>query len=191
MNTLLKGSIAGVAGIALLLGGAGTFALWNSSATVDGGTIVAGELDVEAAAAGVWTVNGAATMATLDDFVAVPGDTMVFTQTLNITASGDNLVATLELDPASIGASTVGNDADDALALYLQKGAVLAADGTGIGVVSADNVTTITAGATGVTEAVDVTVTIDFPQNAVAGFENDTMLGSVDLSDMALTLTQK
>ena len=33
MNKLVKGSIAGAAGIALLLGGAGTFALWNADAT--------------------------------------------------------------------------------------------------------------------------------------------------------------
>ena len=34
MNKLVKGSIAGAAGIALLLGGAGTLALWNADAYI-------------------------------------------------------------------------------------------------------------------------------------------------------------
>ena len=46
MNKLLKGSIAGAAGIALLLGGAGTFALWNDTAAASGGTVQSGNLSV-------------------------------------------------------------------------------------------------------------------------------------------------
>ena len=59
MNKLLKGAIAGAAGVALLLGGAGTFALWNSSATVTGGNIDAGNLHVaDSGTAGTWPANG-------------------------------------------------------------------------------------------------------------------------------------
>ena len=45
MNKTFSGSIAGAAGIALLLGGAGTFAQWNSSAAVAGTSITAGVLN--------------------------------------------------------------------------------------------------------------------------------------------------
>ena len=51
---MLKGSIAGAAGVALLLGGAGTFALWNGDAAIAGATITAGTLTVEASE-GTWS----------------------------------------------------------------------------------------------------------------------------------------
>ena len=44
MNKLVKGAVAGAAGIALLLGGAGTFALWNASTNVSTGSISTGTL---------------------------------------------------------------------------------------------------------------------------------------------------
>ncbi|TFD54522.1 alternate-type signal peptide domain-containing protein [Cryobacterium frigoriphilum] len=189
MNTLLKGAIAGVAGIALLLGGAGTFALWNSSATVAGGTIVAGQLKVaNNPAAGVWTVNN--TVTSLASYRAVPGDVMVFTKTMDITATGDNLVADLGLAEAAISPTVSSTPADIALADYLIEGAVLTATGSGINTVA--GVTTITAGTAGINaQPVTVTATITFPKSTTAGFENDTMLGSVSLAGMALTLTQK
>ena len=105
MNKLLKGAIAGAVGIALLTGGAGTFALWNSSTAVSGGTIVAGNLLVaDSGTAGSWSVNGHAV--TLSSFKAAPGDTLTFTKTVNVTATGDNLVATLGLGAASITPSS-------------------------------------------------------------------------------------
>lgn len=187
MNTLLKGALAGVAGIALLLGGAGTFALWNSSATVTGGTIVAGQLLVSGSTTpGTWSVNGGADRTTLDGFKAVPGDSLVYTRIMNITATGDNLVATLSMAPASISVLTPST-ANNALAAYLTKTAVLTAAGTDI---STDGVT-VTAGTAGVSQTITAKVTVTFPKSTTPGFENDTMLGSVSLADMAVTLTQK
>lgn len=191
MNKLLKGAIAGAAGVALLLGGAGTFALWNSSASVGGGTIVAGNLLVaDSGAAGVWTHG--ATVITLSSFRAVPGDTLTYTKTMNITATGDNLVGSLSLAPGSITASTAA-PADVALAGYLQKSATLTAAGVGVGVgVGIPAVYPITAGTTGVSQTVTVVITIVFPKDPVAGFaaEAATKLGSVNLSNVAVTLTQ-
>ena len=48
MNKKTKGILAGVAGGALLLGAGGTFALWSDQATIPGGNITAGQLDVNA-----------------------------------------------------------------------------------------------------------------------------------------------
>lgn len=188
MNKLIKGSIAGAAGIALLLGGAGTFASWNSSAAVAGGTIVAGNLSVAASAtAASWSINGGAARANLTGYKAVPGDVIVYTKPMSIVATGDNLVATLGLSPASIVASSAAT-ADVALAKYLTKTATLNASGTGIAA-SGSNYT-VTAGTAGVSQDVSVSVTITFPKDAVAGFENDTKAGSVSLDSLAVTLTQ-
>ncbi|CAN5325466.1 hypothetical protein BH09ACT1_BH09ACT1_19820 [soil metagenome] len=186
MNKLVKGAIAGAAGIALLLGGAGTFALWNSSVGVTGGTINAGNLVVaDSGTAGTWKLNGTAT--TLAAVKAVPGDTLTFTKTENITATGNSLVATLSLGAGSVTAAT-SSAADVALASYITNSAVLTASGTGI-VASGSNYT-ITAGTAGVTSTITVTATITFPKSTTAGLENAAMLGSVNFANLSVVLTQ-
>ncbi|MCU1558721.1 MAG: hypothetical protein JWN09_2716 [Microbacteriaceae bacterium] len=189
MNKLIKGAIAGAAGVALLLGGAGTFALWNSSASVAGGTIVAGNLLVaDPGTAGVWTVNGGATAITLSSYRVVPGDVLKYTKTVNVTASGDNLVATLGLGTASITPTAAGNAADVALAAYLNANAVLAASGSSI---TGTGPYTVTAGTAGiVAQPVVVTATITFPKSATAGIENAAKTGSVSLANLTVTLNQ-
>ena len=188
MNKLLKGSIAGAAGVALLLGGAGTFAYWNSSATLAGDTIVSGNLAVtDSADPGVWTVNGGTTAIVLAGYLVAPGDVLTYTKTMTINASGDNLVATLDLSPTSIVAAN-GTPADIELARLLDDSAVLDAAGTGI-VDNLDNTFTITPAAGEVAQDVTVVASIAFP-SAGAGAENAAMMGSVNLSALALTLTQ-
>ncbi|WP_066040282.1 alternate-type signal peptide domain-containing protein [Herbiconiux solani] len=185
MNKLAKGAIAGAAGIALLLGGAGTFAYWNDQAQVSGGTIVAGNLQVvNDGTAGVWKdqTGSAINIAT---YKIVPGDTLTYTDDLTVTAVGNHLTATLGLGAQSIAGSTSAT-ADTRLASYLTKNAVLAASGTGV---TGTGPYTITAGATGVTSVVTVTATIAFPRGA-EGEYNDAKLGSVNLSNMNVTLAQ-
>ncbi|NKU44191.1 alternate-type signal peptide domain-containing protein [Rhodococcus hoagii] len=48
MNKKTKGAIAAGAAAALLAGGAGSFALWSDSETLNGGTITAGTLTLTA-----------------------------------------------------------------------------------------------------------------------------------------------
>jgi len=206
MNKLTKGAIAGAAGLTLLLGGGTTFALWNSSAEVAGGTIEAGNLVVSVATdstsgeevPGIWTDQND-TVLSLDEFRAAPGDTLTYTKKMHVQAEGDNLVAELTLDPGSINATSSNETADVALEEYLEASAVLtvAADG-GIkdGFSQSQKVVdsfttqyTITPGADKVDEDVTVEVTITFPNGAV-GAENTMMLGSVTLEDMAVNLTQ-
>jgi alternate signal-mediated exported protein len=188
MNKLAKGAIAGAAGVVLLLGGAGTFAFWNSTANVAGGSIVAGNLLVaNTGAAGVWTDQNDVVI-TIATYRIVPGDTLTYTDDLTVTAVGDNLVATLDLAGGAITPTTAGNAADVALAGYLADSATLTATGTGIS--GASPTYTIVAGTAGVSQVVTVSVELDFPFGAVAGVENDAKLGSVNLSNMAVTLTQ-
>jgi len=187
MKTIVKGTIATATGVTLLLGGAGTFALWNTSAETAGGTIVSGGLEVEPSAeAATWTVNGGAPQSTIAGYPIVPGDVVVYSRDMTVTAYGDGLNAAFSLDPASIEPSSTSSS-DVALADYLSSTAQLTA--TGDGITTTPDAVTVT-GRDGLEEDVTVAVTIEFPKSTTVGFENDTQLGSVDLGAVAVTLTQ-
>ena len=206
MNKLTKGAIAGAAGLTLLLGGGTTFALWNSSAEVAGGTIEAGNLVVSVArdattgkeVAGTWTDQNDVAL-DLDGFRAAPGDTLTYTKKMHVLAEGDNLVAELTLDPGSIDATTKDVTADEELAKYLEANAVLTVIPDGDikdnhsvierSVTTGTTEYTVTPGAGKVSEDVTVTVTITFPNGALDA-ENTMMLGSVTLKNVAVNLTQ-
>lgn len=183
MNKLVKGSIAGAAGIALLLGGAGTLATWNSVATVSApGSITAGTLDIVAATGtnDGWKLGTAATVASPAGFKIVPGDTVTYTKTFNVTATGDNLTAGIALGALAIAPVSSSNGADTALAAALTKSAVFTVNGS----------TTSTIAPTAGTQPVVVTVTIAYPKSITAGAENTSKLGAVSLSNFTITLTQ-
>jgi len=183
MNKLVKGSIAGAAGIALLLGGAGTLATWNSSAAIAApGSITAGTLDVVAATGSYdgWKLGSGSTVSTPAGFKIVPGDTVSYTKTFDVTATGDNLSAVIALGTLAIAPVSSSKAADTALAAALTKSAVF----------TVDNKTTTTISPKSGTQEVVVTVTITFPKSATAGAENSSMTGAVSLSNFTVTLTQ-
>ncbi|WP_440711475.1 alternate-type signal peptide domain-containing protein [Herbiconiux sp. YIM B11900] len=186
MNKLTKAAIAGAAGIALLLGGAGTFAFWNSSAAISGGTITAGDLKVvNDGTAGVWKdqANNTINIAT---YKIVPGDVLTYTDDLTVTAVGNHLTATLAMGTQSVTAATAGA-ADVALAGALTDTAVLTATGTGI--TGTGPTYTVNASAAPVTSVVTVVATLTFPAGT-AGQYNDAKTGAVNLSNFNVTLTQ-
>jgi alternate signal-mediated exported protein len=182
MNKLLKGSIAGAAGIALLLGGAGTFALWNDDATVNGGTITAGTLTVTegTGATDGWSSALGGEILDIDDFQIVPGDVLTYITTLDITAEGDNLSAILEIDDLSIVSG--GTAADDALAALLTESATVSVDGS---TAAATQTISPEAG----TQVVTVAVELTFP-DGLSTADNEAMSGSVSLESFDVTLTQ-
>ena len=101
-NKMIKGSIAGATGVALLMGGYGTYALWSDSENLAANGIQSGELTVDTAA-GQWDdVNSAA----VNDWTAsdkmVPGDKVSYTQTFTVTGSGKNLKGTIALATANL-----------------------------------------------------------------------------------------
>jgi alternate signal-mediated exported protein len=118
MNKATKGAIAaGAAGI-LLLGGAGTFAVWSDTAAISAGNVSTGELSLAlTGTAGAWTYAGGATTVTEG---IVPGDVITSTQEAVITASGDNIAGSFTVGtlagplPAGVTASisTVETEAD-------------------------------------------------------------------------------
>ena len=90
----VKGAVAAAAGVAVLLGGMGTFALWNAEGALGEGNLQTGTL---AAEFGDITWNDVTpghenVIADLDGFHMVPGDVIVGTSTIEVVAQGENLV---------------------------------------------------------------------------------------------------
>ncbi|GAA2015813.1 alternate-type signal peptide domain-containing protein [Microbacterium ulmi] len=112
MNKFVKGAIASAAGGALLLGGAGTFALWNDTLPgQDAGVITAGTLqftDPQSVTGKWWDVSPDAREEeelVIGNFVMVPGDVLEYRGNVELTATGNNLQAILSVVPGSIGGS--------------------------------------------------------------------------------------
>lgn len=131
MNKIIKGSIAGAAGIALLTGGYGTFALWSDTEDLPAGTVTSGKLHiVDAVDTEAWVyvdadgaVLGAFTPAT---DTLVPGDTVRLTQNLDVEATGNHLKASLTLTGLTESYANLVVKLE-----YAGKTATSAADGSG------------------------------------------------------------
>jgi len=201
MKKLTKAVIAAAAGGALLLGGAGTLATWNSSGTVStAGTIAAGNLNVGSATVVGWSVQhltagtyGSAvtlTPAQFTAFRAVPGDKLTYTATVPITATGNNLVATTSLSGGSITAATA-SAADVALASALTTSATttMSIPAT-TGVTGTGPTYTFTPAGATINAVATVSATITYPLVATAGAENASILGTVNLTNVGVTITQ-
>ena len=125
-----KGIIAGVAGAALLLSG-GTFALWQATTNMSGGTITAGSLTLDGGSAAAWydvspdrdfdtpvavvedkskapLVEGEAI--NIEQFLVSPEDVLAAVFEVEVGLEGDNLVAALNLNLASAAELEEGID---------------------------------------------------------------------------------
>jgi alternate signal-mediated exported protein len=183
MNKFTKASIATGAGIVLLLGGGGTLAYWNAEAASGAGTINAGTLALTPGAAGAWAdENGPINPST---FLVVPGDTLTFTRTFTISATGNNLVADLDIDDTGV----LSEDWDD----ELTASAVFSTD-DGAGNVTS-GVTQVTDANNGDTLTVVVTLAFAFDGDVTTAdpeieVNNDSQGDSVDLTALKVVLTQ-
>jgi alternate signal-mediated exported protein len=173
MHRPVKGAIAlGVAGL-LLLGGAGTYALWSDSVDLAGGTINSGQLEFVNTTTGEWRDISDGTpgdpITDISGFRIVPGDVLTYSLSTTLRASGDNLEATLAADPSSIT-----GDAD-----LLADIDVTTAVSTG-----GSPITTITEAND--QDVIDVVVTLTFDEAS----DNDSQLDDLDLSNLQLTVEQ-
>ena len=205
MNKLVKGAIAGAAGIVLLMGGAGSLAYWNDSANAGpaagSNSITAGTLTITAANAGSWTkgfYNAAGTVVTAPAAVAslsavriVPGNRLVYTQNFNVVGTGDDLYFTISSTAGAVTGATAGA-ADVALAAQINASGTTAfsiASITGGTVVPATTPGTYKVSSNaGTPSTIAVTWTVDFPFGATA--VNTAKTGAVSLSQGSITLTQ-
>lgn len=186
MNKLLKGAIAGAAGVALLLGGAGTFALWNDDATVNVGSVASGTLTIARSGPAVWTdvsvgAVSPGVISPIGSYRIVPGDKIELTQDVKIKATGNNLKATLSYDDATI--TTAGSDDVD-----LKSALIVTVDATGganVSRIGATNTFAVTPSTT--TSTVTLKVTIELPSTVSGTFAQT---GTVGLAALGFKLDQ-
>jgi alternate signal-mediated exported protein len=122
MNKMVKGSVAGAAGIALLMGGFGTYALWSDATQIGGEDqrVASGKLDIVSSSAS-WTDlapvsdNDPATDDTkwsaTSDFM-VPGDHVALDQTITMDAVGKNLRVKFKITGLNFDADAVAGWSD-------------------------------------------------------------------------------
>ncbi len=173
MNKLAKGAIATATGGALLLGGAGTFALWND--VWDEGVdqpIATGQLQFAGTdpVVGAWHADAAGDVELSDTFLMVPGDTVYYVGTVNVLAEGDNLRATLGMDPGSIVVTPAGSADDLGITARFQNGGTIDV-ATGSGVLPHDFVLELT-----------------WDEDATTGRQGQN--ASIELSNVTFTLQQ-
>lgn len=194
MNKLIKGSVAAATGIVLLMGGAGSLALWNDTQAVNGGTISTGELDIALSGTGTWRdVSPDApntTWVTTDKLV--PGDTITYTQDVAVKASGKNIKATLAYTAGSVvipaalyGPDTLPNTADDYVTVAIGVTAVTPADNSTITGTGPYTLTSATDG----TVEYRVVITINF-KSSTPGQIGQNVAGGINVSGASFTLTQ-
>lgn len=112
MNKLIKSAIAAAAAMTLLLGGAGTFAQWNSNISVAAGTVSSGTMTVTLVGTPVWTdvsPGKTAKRVNLSTFRMVPGDKLRLVQRVRLKATGNNLKAHLRFDLSKISTGVDGS----------------------------------------------------------------------------------
>ena len=123
MNKMMKGSVAGAAGVALLMGSFGTYALWNDTAEMPGNSISSGVMDIEAGDVS-WDDLSTADIAndwtpasqTAAGDLLVPGDSVVRTQQFTVRGTGKNLEGTITLAGSAADTDTgVTKTGDDGL----------------------------------------------------------------------------
>jgi|GEM_PF-280755 len=207
MNKTTKASIATAAGIVLLLGGGGSLAYWTDQQSAGSGTqtVSAGNLQVTPVGTGQWTkgfynaggtqVTAPAVVANLTNVRLVPGNRLVFTQQFTISAAGDDLYFTV--NPTN-GAIAAGGAAANqvALAAILNTGtnSVVTLDKTGLtsGSISASTTSGVYKVSGSSTGTVAFTWTINWPFGTAGSptTDNPAKLGSVTLTNGAVTVTQ-
>ncbi|MBY3989812.1 alternate-type signal peptide domain-containing protein [Rhodococcus fascians] len=121
MNKATKGALAAGAAVVLLLGGAGSFALWQDSADVDAEDISTGVLRLTPVGEGRWvdiSPTGPRTNpVTIGTFNMVPEDLLEYSADFRVDAEGDNLLATVTPDLASIDLPENGSVTADMVTL--------------------------------------------------------------------------
>lgn len=178
MNKTAKGALAAGTAAFLLLGGAGTLAYWNDSDTVNGVSIGAGNLDVDAAncnAAG-WTVSNTVEGVTDAPFnpaadTIVPGDVLKKTCTVAVTAVGKNLRADLGVTGGGSSTSTMASGAYSVNGVFTLNG---------------DPLTQITSANNG--QSIAAAITVTFPIGSTV--DNASKLKSINLDNFTVTATQ-
>ena len=175
MKKVTKAAVAAAAAGALLLGGAGTFALWNDTVDVNAGAVTTGHLTMSTDGTGTWadiSIPAAPTGFAPATDLLVPGDIVEFTQDVTIEATGKNLKAKLSNGaltggtplPADVSVDVAVDDEDSVAGLIKEaETGVLTFTGSG-------------------TYTVPVKVKVTFAESATASMDAPVTLGNLTLT---------
>lgn len=176
MKKITKATIAGGLGIVLLAGGT-TFALWSDSTTVNGGSVTSGTLALDAVGTPEWNDTSSGTAVAIGDissFLIVPGDTIEYTASFAVNATGDNLTADLTVsDPVAATGDAALLDATTVTQTFTNASGDDVENGT---ITSANN-----------GDVINVTITITFDESTAG---TTAQAETLDLSDLTVSLTQ-
>ena len=176
MKKSTKGLLAAGTAAVLLTGGAGTLAYWTADTAVNAGTLSSGTITLGAVTCGGWKhTENDATVTKI-----VPGDTVYNDCPTTLTLVGDHIGATLAIDPASFGSSTLATSLTPTVALRNT------ATGAPIAAVTSQ-------GTTNVTARVSVTVPYGGPVSTPdprTGASNGSKDGTAVLNSMNLIAVQ-
>ncbi|MGU3292552.1 alternate-type signal peptide domain-containing protein [Williamsia sp. M5A3_1d] len=113
MNRNAKGALAAGAAVVVLLGGAGSYALWDDTASGANGSVTTGQLKLTAVGTPTWTdvsttgIVGGTTVNPVTDFL-VPRDTWEYTTNYTALATGKNMKAQVTVNPGTAGTLPTG-----------------------------------------------------------------------------------
>ncbi|MBC7630670.1 alternate-type signal peptide domain-containing protein [Aeromicrobium sp.] len=171
MKKSTKGALAAAAAGTLLLGGAGSLAFWNATATVGGTTVNSGSLTLSAGSCSQFVLDNGEVVAGANLIASiVPGDTITKTCTSKIGATGDHLRATL-------GTNATGGAGGD-LTSHVTVNSSFKVAGA--------SVTEITEGNNG--DSLTATIKITFPYGT--SVDNSSQGLSLALANYVVTATQ-
>jgi len=178
----VKGTVAAAAGVAVLLGGMGTFALWNQSGSIGvAEQVQTGHLTATFPDSMTWkdvTPGGdPAHEVDVAAFRMVPGDVLEGTATVEYSVEGENITVTPTVTGANGSAATWLTDNKLTVTTTL-------VDAGGNPVTSAN---VLKDGAEGTWTA---KVTIAYDQSGANGVGNANMGATIDLDDVTVALNQ-
>lgn len=195
MKKTTKGALAVSAAGVLLLGGAGTLSYWTDTATVTGGSLSAGELDLEQVSCDSdWMLDGAGGAGgALAGRLLVPGDTVTKTCEYTLTATGDHLELDLAVNGPGgwVGLGGPGTPSGDFAAALDYSAEFLLVGGGHLGAPLDSTGLDLTEG----TYTVDAVITAEVPfdANPVAPgnqVDNSFQGGTAHLDDFTVVATQ-
>ncbi|GAA2003924.1 MULTISPECIES: alternate-type signal peptide domain-containing protein [Nocardioides] len=173
MRTIVKGSLAAGAGVVLLLGGAGTLAVWTDAEDLPGTGSTSGYLDLTDPVCDPWELDGGAAFTTQ---LIVPGDELSHRCTFTLDAAGEHLSATFETsDPVVTETNALVDDLVVSTA-YTVAGVPVDPEAGGVAVQDGDVVTAV--------------VTVSFPLGSDNASNVPTAGLQATLEDITVTATQ-
>jgi alternate signal-mediated exported protein len=171
-----KALVAGAAAALLLAAGGGTFARWYDETPVPEQNFTSGTLTIDAAP-GTWKDAENVVVANPATHLIIPGTTLTYTTTVDVTVEGVGLTGLLTTDFSGIGGTTE-------LAQALQLGLKL--DGTDIPIEGDVATRAVISG------TYPLVMTVEFPEQRPDGSDWGTYAqgGTVNLTAFSLSLTQ-